>query len=166
MGLQIDPSRFLSLTLGMKRSEVFHHLGIPISEQDYPKGFFEKLLGKVLGAETDLDHGPGYTVMPPAKVFPFLNLQHSHGVEIYFDKQYQMKSIWFEPPFALPVSGVKLGDTEQSIVAARGTPTMQQAEADYHMAFWYDAAENGTAVVYRFRDQRVAEIAYGYKSEV
>ena len=150
----------------MKRSEVYRYLGIPEPEIEYPKGFIGKVLRSTFGTKVDLDHGRGYSLMPPAKVYPYLNLRTNYGVEIIFDKEYRMKSIWFEQPFSLPVCGVKIGETEDNVLVQLGHPSRREAGSDFSLALWYEKRSDGTSFVYRFQNERVAEIAFGYTSEV
>ena len=122
-----DHRVYLDLKLGTRRSDVFKALGLPI-ERRFRLG---SLFGKPAYEGWYLDEGPGTTDFLVAKVLPSLDMRDSDGVELFFDKDYRLRSLWFEHPFKLPILGVKLGTTYQEVVRLHGTPTQSKLDPEF-----------------------------------
>lgn len=141
-------------------------MGIPAPTLSYGDGLLGKLAKKLLSDGTDLDRGPGYVDMGIVRAFPSLNLRASLGVEIFFDKTYRLKSIWFEHPFPERVWGIYVGDSPQAVIVKRGEPhTKELGDGDIPRCYIYDM-ENGQAVKVEFQNNAVSVIAYGTRPEI
>ena len=122
-----DHRIYLELPTGSRRSDVFKALGLPIERR------FR--LGSIFGKPTYdgwyLDEGPGTSEFLIAKVLPSLDMRDSDGVELFFDKTYRLRSLWFERPFTLPVHGVRFGMSPNEVVALHGEPIESKLDPDF-----------------------------------
>ncbi len=83
-----------------------------------------------------------------------------------FDKNYRLKSVWYEPPFPLPVWGLEFGDGPHSVRAKRGEPSkVGEADPSNPTYFLYEL-QNDQAVRAEFSSGKLAVVAYGWRSEV
>ena len=166
MASQIEPTQILNLTVGLLRTEVFRRLGLPLPKVDYGKGLIGKLSKALLGAEVNLDKGPGYVNTGVIRAFPSLNLRASLGVEIFFDSNYRLKSVWYEPPFPSHVWGINFGDSLSTVVSKRGEPQAKKMLSESEPRYFVYDIGNNQAVKVEFMNYCVNLIAYGTRAEL
>ena len=106
---------------------MFKALGLPIERRVR----FGSIFGKPAYDGWYLDEGPGTSDFLIAKVLPSLDMRDSDGVELFFDKNYRLRSLWFERPFTLSVHGVRFGMSPNEVLALRGQPFERRLDPEF-----------------------------------
>lgn len=71
---------------------------------------------------------------PPANHYHLADV----GVWVFFNEHNKVYSIRFDAPFAHAIEGVKIGDTKDAVVAARGQPDRQMQMPDRKARWIWD----------------------------